>query len=358
MRFLLLLITCLSAAPAVADLAGPRGPLTVSPIVTGLDNPWAVGFLPGGALVITETDGRILLAEDGQLSVTQAGFDLVDDGQGGLLDVLVPRDFETSRHVYFTFAKRQGRGSGTALGRAVLAQGADHFTDFETLFEIAEGSRGGRHFGSRLAEGPDGFLYMTVGDRGDRPSAQDLSRENGSILRLTRDGAVPADNPFGTAIWSYGHRNPQGLTFDGQGRLWGIEHGARGGDEVNEVQRAHNYGWPVIAYGRHYSGGRIGEGTTKDGMEQPAFYWDPSIAPSGATVLGDALGADWAGALVTGSLKFDQIHVLSLDQGADEIAVLKSDETLRVRDVRVGPQGGLWFLSIGNGALYRVTADR
>ncbi|MEO0358978.1 MAG: PQQ-dependent sugar dehydrogenase, partial [Pseudomonadota bacterium] len=349
----------LFTAPVQANMTGPLGLLQVTPQVTGLENPWAFGFLPDGSVMITQTDGHVVLAKDGQVTKLTGGPEVVEDGQGGLLDVLIPADFATSRQVYFTFAKRQGGGSGTALARAVLPDGATAFSNVETLFEIAPGSRGGRHFGSRLAEAPDGYLYMSVGDRGDRPSAQDTSRENGSILRLTRDGTIPDDNPIpGSAIWSLGHRNPQGLTFDASGQLWGIEHGARGGDEVNLIERGANYGWPVIAYGRHYSGARIGTGTAQEGMEQPDFYWDPSIAPSGATVLGRSFGTAWDGALVTGSLKFDQIHVLSVQGGLSEIAVLASDETLRVRDVRVGPQGALWFLSVGNGALYKVTPSQ
>jgi glucose/arabinose dehydrogenase len=199
---------------------------------------------------------------------------------------------------------------------------------------------------------------MTMGERGDRPAAQDLSRHNGSVIRLNRDGSVPSDNPFvgqsgaQPEIWSYGHRNPQGAALDASGQLWVNEHGARGGDEVNRVKKGANYGWPVIAYGRHYSGLKIGEGTSKPGMEQPAHYWDPSIAPSGMTFYSGNISG-WQGDAFVGSLKFDYIARLDGTTMA-EVEQLKSPETLRVRDVRTGPNGGLWFISVGNGAVYRA----
>ena len=221
------------------------------------------------------------------------------------------------------------------------------------------GSRGGRHFGSRLVEAGDGTLFLTIGDRGDRPSAQDLDVENGSVLRITKDGQIPAGNPFvGQAgaqpeIWSYGHRNPQGAASDLEGNLWVVEHGARGGDEVNRVRKGANYGWPVISYGRHYSGLKIGEGTQKEGMEQPEYYWDPSIAPSGMMIYSGALWPEWRGSIFVGSLKFDRISRLSGDPLVEE--VLETEETVRVRDVREGPDGAIWFLSVGEGALFRVS---
>ena len=200
---------------------------------------------------------------------------------------------------------------------------------------------------------------MTIGERGDRPSAQDLSRENGSVIRINRDGSIPADNPFvgvdgaRPAIWSFGHRNPQGAALDQQGNLWINEHGARGGDEVNLVRKGANYGWPVISYGRHYSGAKIGEGSSKPGMEQPAHYWDPSIAPSGMMIYSGKLWPDWAGGIFVGSLKFNYIARLDAAPLA-EVEQLKSRETLRVRDIREAPDGSIWFLSVGQGALFRL----
>ena len=347
-------------APPLHALETRSGPVTVTRMIAGLTQPWALGFLPGGGVLVTERAGRLLLHRDGETREVAGVPRVAARGQGGLLDVLVPRDFAETRTLFFTYAKPQPRGAGTAVARARLAQDGTRLTDWRVLFELTPGSSGGRHFGSRLVEGADGYLYATIGDRGDRPSAQDLARETGSVIRIARDGAIPSDNPFaGTegarpAIWSYGHRNPQGAARDPEGRLWVVEHGARGGDEINRVRRGANYGWPVISYGRHYSGAKIGEGTHKAGMEQPEFYWDPSIAPSGMMIYSGDMFPDWRGHVFVGSLKFDLISHLA---GAPlrEIARLKSPETVRVRDIRQAPDGAIWFLSVGNGAAYRIT---
>lgn len=283
-------------------------------------------------------------------------------GQGGLLDLLIPRDFVQTRTLFFTFSKPQSGGAGTAIYRARLDPGAGRLTDGQVIFELEPGSSGGRHFGSRIVEGRDGHLYATIGDRGDRLSAQDLSRQNGSVIRIARDGSVPEDNPFvdrdgaQPEIWSYGHRNPQGAALDAEGNLWVNEHGARGGDEVNRVRRGANYGWPVISYGTHYSGAKIGEGTHKDGMEQPAHYWDPSIAPSGMMIYQGDMFPEWQGDIFVGSLKFNMISRLT---GPDvtEVERLESPETQRVRDIIEGPDGAIWFLSVGQGAAYRMTPE-
>ena len=231
------------------------------------------------------------------------------------------------------------------------------------LFAMAPGSSGGRHFGSRVVEAPDGTLFLTIGDRGDRPSAQDRSVHNGSVIRVNRDGSVPRDNPFvGQAgilpeIWSFGHRNAQGAGLDLAGNLWLSEHGARGGDEVNLVRKGANYGWPEISYGRHYSGGKIGTGTARDGMEQPELYWDPSIAPSGLLVYSGALFPEWKGDIFVGSLKFDYIARLE-GVPLTEVQQIQTDETLRVRDIVEGPDGAIWFISVGNDSVYRITPAR
>ena len=359
---LAMLASVTSAQVMSETLSTSAGAMQASAVVTGLDTPWAFGFLPDGKIVITEREGAVLLITPGAGAITLDNPpDAYPDGQGGLLDVLVPRDFAQTREIFFTHAIRQGRGSGTAVTRAVLNAEATALTDKTVIFQIAPGSSGGRHFGSRIAEAPDGTLFLTVGDRGDRPSAQDRSLHNGSVLRITRNGSVPSDNPFVSTsgvqpeIWSYGHRNPQGAAFDATGQFWVNEHGARGGDEVNRVEKGANYGWPVIAYGRHYSGRSIGEGTAKPGMEQPVAYWDPSIAPSGMTFYEDGPVSAWNGDMFVGSLKFDYIARLE-GTPLREVEQIRGDTTQRVRDVRQGPNGDLWFLSIGNGALYRMTA--
>ena len=358
------LITCLAliAFPMLAPaLETSQGQVTVKRMTSTLDEPWAIGFLPDGSALITERGGQLKRLADGRLHPVAGVGRVWARGQGGLLDVLVPRDFASSRTLYFTFSKPQsGGGAGTAVAKATLLPGNRRLSGWQVIFEITPGSSGGRHFGSRLVEAPDGTLFVTVGDRGDRPSAQDLSRENGSVLRITRTGGIPPDNPYLStpgargAIWSWGHRNPQGAALDLDGRLWVVEHGARGGDEVNRIRKSANYGWPVIAYGRHYSGLSIGEGTHKPGMEQPNLYWDPSIAPSGMMIYSGALWPDWRGHIFVGSLKFDYIARLD-GSPLREAEQLRGPQTERVRDIREAPDGAIWFLSVGQGAAYRMT---
>lgn len=357
------LVAILFVLPAGAGaLETGIGPVRIEKVAGGFETPWSFGFLPDGGVLVTEKSGRLWHIADGGAQQVGGLPEIRVVGQGGLLDILVPRDFASTRQIYLTHAKPQGGREGTALSVGRLSEDGTRLEDTRVIFEIAEGTSGGRHFGSRVVEGADGKLYMTVGDRGDRPAAQDLSRHNGSVLRLNRDGSVPSDNPFvGTPgarpeIWSYGHRNPQGLAVDGEGQLWNNEHGARGGDEVNRIRAGANYGWPVIAYGRHYSGGRIGEGTQKPGMEQPVHYWDPSIAPSGMTFHSGWNAPGWKGNAFVGSLKFDYIARLA-GTPLREVERIEAPETGRVRDVREGPSGALWFLSENDGALYRMRPE-
>ena len=343
------------------DIMTGAGKMTIEPIVQDLTTPWSFGFLPNGDLLITEREGVLLyVSASGSRHIVSGTPKVAANGQGGLLDVLVPRDFSATREIFLTYSADQGAGEGTAVARAVLTEDGKSLTDGTVIFEIEPGSRGGRHFGSRIVEGPKGFFYITVGDRGDRPSAQDLSRHNGSVVRIARDGSVPDDNPFvgqsgiQPEIWSYGHRNPQGAAVDALGRIWVSEHGARGGDEINLIRKGANYGWPVIAYGRHYSGEKIGEGTSKPGMEQPVHYWDPSIAPSGMVFHSGRKIPAWRGHAFVGSLKFDYISRLA-GSPLREVEQIHADATTRIRDVREGPDGGLWFLSIGNGTLFRMS---
>nr|WP_244867967.1 PQQ-dependent sugar dehydrogenase [Vannielia litorea] len=328
-------------------------------VLGGLDAPWGLGFLPDGAFLVTERGGDLTLVRNGEESPVGGVPEVYDSGQGGLLDVMVPRDFAESREIFLSFAKPQGGGAGTALGKGRLSEDGTALEGFEVIFEMEPGSSGGRHFGSRIVEGADGFIYLTIGERGDRPSAQDLGRENGSVVRIARDGSVPEDNPFvgqdgaQPEIWSYGHRNPQGAALDGQGRLWVVEHGAQGGDELNLIEKGANYGWPVISYGRHYSGAKIGEGNAKEGMKQPVHYWDPSIAPSGLMFYSGEMFPEWQGQVFVGSLKFDMISRLSAD-GRTELERIETPETSRVRDLRQGPDGAIWFISVGEGAIFRM----
>ncbi|RFP89085.1 PQQ-dependent sugar dehydrogenase [Rhodobacteraceae bacterium 63075] len=315
-------------------------------IVSGLSGPWSVGFLPGGGLLITEKRGRLLrISPDGERAQVSGLPEIRVKGQGGLLDLALASDFASSGRIYLSYVTPQPGGEGTAVASATL-EGAT-LEDVRTIFEMKEGSNGGRHFGGRIVEeSQTGALFLTIGDRGDRPSAQDPARDNGKIIRID-----PATGSHET--WTMGHRNPQGLAFAPDGTLWSHEHGARGGDEINRIETGKNYGWPVIAYGRHYSGAKIGEGTSKPGLEQPAFYWDPSIAPSGMAIHSGEGWPEMKGRMFIGSLKFDHIAVMA-PSGAEQIGKIETPQTQRVRDVRIGPRGGIWFLSEGRGALYRI----
>lgn len=359
-RFAILLALSV-AQPVVAQTMDTRaGPVHLTQMVGGLDTPWAIGVLPGGGFLVTERDGELLHVRDGKATKVSGVPKVHARGQGGLLDVTVARDFARSREIFLTYSKRQQGGAGTALAVAKLDANGRRLTNVRTIFEAASGGSGGRHFGSRVVEGRDGTLFVTIGDRGDRPSAQDRSNHNGTIVRVNRNGTVPRDNPFvGQAgirpeIWSFGHRNPQGAGLDAQGRLWTSEHGAKGGDEVNAIRKGANYGWPVISYGVHYSGAKIGEGTAKPGMEQPKHYWDPSIAPSGLMVYSGKLWPKWRGDLFVGSLKFDYISRLD-DANVREVEQIRGQQTERVRDIVEAPDGAIWFISVGQGAVYRMT---
>ncbi|WP_037309173.1 PQQ-dependent sugar dehydrogenase [Ruegeria halocynthiae] len=349
-----------SAGLVSADvLETSAGPASITSMVDGLDTPWAIGVLPDGSFLVTEREGQLLFVTDGQAKPVKGAPKVAAKGQGGLLDVTVARNFAQTREIFLTFAKPQRGGAGTAVAVARLSENGNRLTNLRVIFEANPGGSTGRHFGSRVVEAADGTLFVTIGDRGDRPLAQDRSNHMGTVIRINRDGTVPADNPFigqseiRPEIWSFGHRNPQGAGLDARGRLWVSEHGARGGDEVNLVQPGLNYGWPVISYGVHYSGEKIGEGSAKEGMEQPQHYWDPSIAPSGLMVYSGKLWPEWEGDVFVGSLKFDYISRL---EGAPlrEVEKITGPETERVRDIVEAPDGAIWFISVGQGEVYRM----
>ena len=349
-----------AASAQAEDIQTSEGALQLTQVAQGFDVPWGLGLLPGGGSLVTERDGRLLFVENGTVTEVKGVPRVAAQGQGGLLDVLVPHDFSSHRVIFWSYSKRVGHGATTAVARGKLSRRNTALTDVRDIFVASPASTTGRHFGSRLAEGPDGAIYVTIGDRGDRPSAQEVGSHNGSVVRINPDGSVPRDNPLvgrtgaQPEIWSYGHRNPQGLAFDTQGRLWSAEHGARGGDEINLIGRGLNYGWPVIAYGRHYSGLKIGEGTSRAGMEQPIHYWDPSIAPSNLLIYSGKMWPDWRGDILVGSLKFDYIARLS-GTPLTEVEQIKSDETGRIRDIEEAADGSIWFLSETEGALYRLS---
>jgi glucose/arabinose dehydrogenase len=322
-------------------------------VAEGLEHPWGLAFLPDGGMLVTERPGRLRVIRDGQLAPEPvAGLpEIAEGGQGGLLDVAVHADFADNGLIYLSYAAESLFQRGTEVVRARLDEG--RLVDLEIILEVGPKSRGGRHFGSRLRFGPDGMLYVTAGERGDPDRAQDLDDLAGSVIRIAADGAVPPDNPFvgrdgvRPEIYSYGHRNPQGLAVHPEtGDLWAVEHGPRGGDELNILRPGANYGWPVITYGESYAGFPIGEGTSKPGMEQPLRYWVPSISPSGLAFYTGEVFPAWRGDLFLGALSGHVLVRLELD-GDRVVHEERLLENLgaRIRDVRSGPDGLIYLLT-------------
>lgn len=337
-------------------------------LAEGLDHPWGLDFLPDGAALVTERSGRLRLFSDGSLSAPLAGVpEVANSGQGGLLDVRVSPDFETNSTIFLSYSQPGSGGAGTAIARAELVREGETPTlkAAQTIFSMSRKTGAGQHFGSRIVFAPDGTLFFTIGERGEPDRAQDPGDHAGSVLRILPDGGVPEDNPFadqeGAApeIWSVGHRNPQGAVWDPvTDALWIVEHGARGGDEVNRSEAGRNYGWPVISYGRHYSGMKIGRGTQAPGYEQPEYYWDPSIAPSGMAVYTGSMFPEWQGDFLVGALRSQLVARLDRD-GEGNIA---GEERLfegafgRIRDVDVAPDGSVWLLTDeDNGQIIRIS---
>lgn len=357
----------LSQMPAPVRVSSSAGPLLVETVATGLENPWGLAFLPDGRMLVTERPGRLrIVTADGKLGAPLVGVPrLAVRGQGGLLDVALDPAFRENRAVYLSYSEpRDNNGMATAVARGVLNAADTALVGTTAIFQQQPAGNSTRHFGSRLVFGRDGNLFITTGDRGNQEmSAQDPGTHIGKVLRLRPDGSVPADNPFvGQAgrrpeIFSSGHRNAQGAALHPEtGVLWTIEHGARGGDEVNVVRKGLNYGWPVISYGVEYSGRKIGEGQAKPGLEQPTHYWDPSIAPSGAAFYTGDRFHGWKGSLFTGGLISEMLVRMTLDgeKVVGEERLLK-ELNERIRDVRQGPDGFLYLLTDNaNGRILRV----
>lgn len=353
---------CLSG-PALADQtnapAAAGTSITVETVAAGLSHAWGMQFLPDGRLLVTERPGRMrLLTKDGKLSPPLTGVPQVAAvGQGGLLDVALAPDFATSAMIYFSYAEpRDGQTNGTTVARAKLLFEGDggRLEGVGVIFRQLPAIASAYHFGSRLVFARDGTLFVTTGERASLPNeAQNPANQLGKVIHITSDGQPAADNPklpgWDPKVWSIGHRNMQGAVLDpATGRLWTVEHGARGGDELNHPEAGKNYGWPVITYGRDYSGVKIGEGTAKDGLEQPVYYWDPSIAVSGLTVYTGGLFPAWKGNFFAGGLNGAHIERLVIE-GAQVVAkeILLADFGERIRDVRQGPDGALWVLTDG-----------
>tara|TARA_R110002020_G_scaffold35195_4_gene106317 strand:- start:2755 stop:3939 length:1185 start_codon:yes stop_codon:yes gene_type:complete len=358
--------TALDRARAVETVPTQDVRIDVETVASGLNHPWAVLTLPGGALLVTERSGALRVVRDGEVSDPVSGLpDVAARGQGGLLDIALAKDFATSRTLFMSYSTSGDGGLGTAIARARLSEDASALTDVEEIFRMNRFSGTSRHFGSRVVVADDGTLFFTIGDRGESERAQDADDHAGSVLRIAADGSIPADNPFadggGAAeIWSTGHRNPQGMDIDPKtGVLYAVEHGARGGDEVNLPRPGRNYGWPKISYGRHYSGAEIGMGTAAEGFEQPIHYWDPSIAPGGMAVYRGEMFPEWDGDLLVAALKFQLLVRLDLDGETGEVLseerMLKGDYG-RIRDVHVAPDGAVLLVTdADNGSILRLS---
>lgn len=359
---------------ALSQTAQMSTPALQSEVVTAdLQNPWALAFLPGGRFLTTERTGSLRIVEaDGSLRPPIAKLPAIAvGGQGGLLDVILDSDFVSNRRLYFCYSEpaATGRANSTALARATLSVDETQLDNLTVIFSQKPKVISSAHFGCRIVEGrtpgldgkPDGSLFLTLGERySQKDDAQKLDNHHGKVVRINKDGSVPADNPFVRTpgalpeIWSYGHRNIQGATLAPDGTLWTHEHGPQGGDEINLPKPGVNYGWPVITYGEEYGGGPIGDGiTAKTGMAQPLHYWVPSIAPSGmAFVTSDRYGKAFQGNLLVGSLKFGYVDRIELAQPFEGKVVRESrllSGVGRVRDVRQGPDGLIYVLTDGSG---------
>ena len=360
----------IAAWPASRDAAAQQrypssaGDLVVETVAGGLEHPWGLAFLPDGRMLVTERPGRLrLVGTDGKLSAPITGVpNVAGRGQGGLLDVVPDPGFAQNRTIYLSFAEPRSGGTGTSVARARLNERGTALEGTKVIFQQMPTIASNMHFGSRLVFDQTGALFVTVGDRyGQRDQAQNPANHIGKIMRIRPEGGAPADNPkiegWQPEIWSIGHRNVQAAALHPQsGQLWTAEHGARGGDEVNTPKAGRNYGWPVVTFGIDYSGAKIGEGTSKAGMEPPLFYWDPSIAPSGAAFYSGAVWPAWTNSLFVGALAGQMLVRLST-QGEAVTGQERLLEGLgeRIRDVRQGPDGFLYLLSDApDGKLLRV----
>lgn len=363
---LAVLFTTLSNMPAAtaaepAFLATEQHKLKIDTVATGLSHPWGLAFLPDGRLLVTERDGTLRYVDNGKLSEPVGGLPKIAvGGQGGLLDVMLDKDFASNQIIYLSFSEPgKDDSNSTAVLSAKLS--GNMLTDSKVVFSQQPKFNSKYHFGGRLAQQADGAIFVTLGDRGSRrEDVQPLSTHIGKVVRVMPDGKPAASNPFipdktaKAEVWSNGHRNIQGATLDTQGRLWTHEHGPQGGDEINITVAGKNYGWPLITYGEEYGGGVIGK-TQAPGLEQPLHYWVPSIAPSGMTFYQQNMFTKWQHNLLVGSLKFGQLVRLEIknDKVVHEERIRIGS---RVRDVEVAPDGSVYLLTDeDNGAILRLT---
>jgi glucose/arabinose dehydrogenase len=366
---LLLLCTMLMFVSSQLPAQTPRiiqsraATFALEPVMDGLGIPWGMAFIADNLMVVTEREGRINLIDTarGIRTALQGVPTVKADGQGGMLDVAVPPDFKAGDWIYFTFVRDKADEGVTVLARAKLND--NKLINWQDLLETHSATNTTRHFGSRITFDESGHVYFGVGDRGVRPNAQDLTNHAGTVIRLKRNGSVPTDNPFVSQanalpeIWSYGHRNPQGIAYDtAHQRLWLIEHGPRGGDEINLVLAGQNYGWPVISYGKEYWGPvQVGEGTAREGMEQPAKQYTPSIAPGSLILYSGKAFPAWRGNLFAGALVLRHLNRVTIDAQARAVGEerLLTDLDERIRALAESPQGWIYF-STDSGKIYRI----
>lgn len=343
--------------------------LKVDTVASGLKMPWATTFLPNGDLLVTERVGKLRLVKKGVLDPQDiSGLpEILYKGQGGLLDVQLHPDYAKNGWIYISYSspKAEGEegddgGANTGLIRAKLKDHA--LTDVQKLFKALPNVKGGNHFGGRIVFDKKGYVFLSLGERGQKENSQNLGKDQGKVVRLHEDGKIPADNPFVKTpgarpeIWTYGHRNPQGMTIHPTtGVIWAHEHGPQGGDELNIVQKGKNYGWPLITFGIDYDNSIISKDTARAGMEQPVTYWKPSIAPCGMTFVTSSQFKDWNGDLIVGSLKFQYLQHLTVKGNKVTGREIIFNKLGRVRDVRQGPDGNLYVVLENSGKIVRIS---
>lgn len=370
--FLLLIIASLAACSEKSESTEEQEPYTgatyesakltygIDTLDADLKNPWGIAFLPDGRILVTERAGEVLIYEKGKrLAETIAIPDVYVNGQGGLLDIKLHPDYKNNGWIYLSYAKKGETGGGTVIARTKLE--GNKFGEIEQLFAAQPLSESHVHFGSRIVFDGNGYMFFSVGERGTKENAQNLGNHLGKVMRLHDDGRVPTDNPFVNTpgaqpeIWSYGHRNPQGLVYDSETKtLWDVEHGPKGGDELNKVEKGKNYGWPLITYGINYDGKPISDKTEQEGLEQPVNYWVPSIAPCGMTrVKGDKYPG-WKNSFLIGALAHQ--HVARVELDGDKVASQEKliDKMARVRAVEESPEGFIYIATEGPGMLLKL----
>ncbi len=363
--FLIILCTVFSACAQqkkINDILIQEDPknYTTELVVPELQIPWGMVWLPDGSMLITEKSGQLIHFKDGNKIMIANVPEVYNRNQGGLLDIELHPKYKENGWIYITYSSKEGteKGGNTALIRAKLKD--NQLTNIQKLYKATPNTTRGHHFGSRIEFDNDGYLYFSIGDRGNRDvNPQDLTKDGGKVYRLHDDGTIPKDNPFvdkkeaKKAIYSYGHRNPQGMAIHPNGTIWVHEHGPRGGDEINPIKKGINYGWPVITYGINYSGTSITDSTKKEGMEQPLYYWIPSIAPSGMDFVTSDIYPDWKNDLLVGSLVFQYLELVELNDNKVTARKKLLDGMGRIRNVRQGPDGYI-YVAIENKGIVKI----